>query len=243
MKNDKIDARNLALYLKGGLLQLVQVPDIDLEEDRDLVRLKDIKMKNVVKGKLRIKSFLLRKGIDYDHEKTWSKKFFDWLGTMELSSKDRFTLNRLLNDLNYSIKFVKELEEDIFEVSQSNRYRDIAHVLCGFRGIQTNTAMMIATNIVDFRTFSNPKSLASFVGVTLGFNDSGETKRGLGITKQGNNMLRKAFVNAAQHYMKTGTTGTILRVRRQRLSSNILNVVQRCAKNNGAKVHFVVTGN
>ena len=133
---------------------------------------------------------------------------------MEPSSKVRFTLNRLLNDLNYSIKFVKELEEDIFQVFQSDRYRDIFHVLCGFRGIQTTTAMIIATNIVDFRTFSNSKSLASFVG----------------ITKQGNNMLQKTFVNAVQHYMKTNTTATILRVRRQKLSSRIINVVQRCDK-------------
>lgn len=229
-KNDKIDAKNLANYLKSGVLQKVNVPDIELEEDRDLVRLREAKVKNVIQAKLRIKSFLLRKGIDYDIEKTWSKKFYDWLASVELSLKDRQNLNRLLNDLKYSTKFLSEIESDIFEISESMRYQKLVDILRGFRGIETTTAMNILTHIVDFRTFDNPKYIASFVGVTPGFSNSGESKRSLSITRAGNTLLRKAFVNAAQHYSRAKSMGSSLRQRREKLSSGILDVINRCDK-------------
>jgi len=227
-KSDRIDAKNLAMFLKSGILKTVNVPNVEIEEDRDLVRFRNSKVKHITQAKQRIKAFLLRKGIEYDHEKTWNNKFYDWLGTMELSSNDRANLNRYLGDLHYATKFVDELDQEIEELSNGDRYKDILKILCGFRGINTTTAMIIATNIVDFRTFPHPKNLTSFVGVTPGFDESGESKRGLNITKEGNMLIRQAFINAAQHYSTAITVGGRLREQRQDLPSDIRGIIDRC---------------
>jgi transposase len=227
-KNDKIDARNLAKFYKSGILQPINVPDFDLEQDRDLIRFRATKTKNITQAKQRIKSFLLRRNIHYDHEKTWNIQFFDWLGTMELCLKDRLTLDRYLNDLNYETKLVTELDQEIEDLSKAPRYNNIVKILCGFRGINTTTAMIIATHIIDFRAFSNPNYLASYIGVTPGFENSGETKHTLGITKTGNSLLRKAFINAAQHYSKTKKTGAKLRKQRQDTPASIISIIERC---------------
>lgn len=228
VKTDKIDAKKLAGYFKSGILQPVNVPDMTLEEDRDLVRFRESQVKNMTKAKQQIKGFLLRKNISYDHEKTWNKKFLDWLGTMELRSKDRITLNRYTSHLNYQTKLVEEVGQEITGLSKTDKYKNFVEILCGFRGIDITTAMIIVTHIADFRSFSHPKHLTSYIGVTPGADDSGEKKRGLSITKTGNNLLRKAFVSAAQHYSATDKVGSKLRSQRQDLSSSIRAIIERC---------------
>ncbi|MES0490392.1 MAG: IS110 family transposase [Leptospirales bacterium] len=226
VKTDKIDAQNLALYFKNGLFSPVNVPDEDLEMDKDLVRFRETQVKNTTRVKLQIKSFLLRKGIEYEYE-TWNKSFMDFLGTLELNRKDRATLNMYLGHLNYQSKLVEELTQEISSLSMTDRYNEPVKILCGFRGIQTVTAMTIMTHIPDFRGFSNPKYLASYVGVVAGEHSSGDTRINLGITKHGNSLLRKAFVSAAQHFTRADKTGEKLRKDREKLPANIRAIIDR----------------
>lgn len=242
-KTDAIDARNLARYFKSGLLRPVNVPNINLEEDRDLIRFRESQVKNMTRVKQQIKAFLLRKSIAYAQEKNWSKKFIDWLGTLELSGRDRENLNRYLSHLNYETKLIEEIDQQIASIAASERYKNYTTILCGFRGISTTTAMTIATNIPDFRTFPKPKNLASYIGVTSAMHDSGDNKTtGLGITKAGNYMLRKAFICAAQQYACPDKTGARLRSQREPLPAAIRAIVERCDRRCRKMYYHLVLG-
>ena len=123
VKTDKIDARKLAEYFKNGQLQPVNVPDEDMEIDKDLVRFREIQVKNTTRVKLQIKSFLLRKGIQYENQ-SWTKQFLDFLGTLELNQNDRATLDMYLGHLNYQSKLVEELTQELKNLAMTERYND-----------------------------------------------------------------------------------------------------------------------
>jgi transposase len=226
VKTDKIDARRLAEYFKNGQLSPVTVPDEDLEMDKDLVRFREVQVKNTTRVKLQIKSFLLRKGIQYENQ-SWTKQFLDFLGTLELDRKDRATLDMYLGHLNYQSKLVEELTQELKVISMSERYQEQVRILCAFRGIDVVTAMTIMTHISDFRTFANPQKLSAYAGVVPGEYSSGDSRTSLGITKQGNSLLRKAFVSAAQHFTHADKTGENLRRQRDKLPANIRSIVDR----------------
>jgi transposase len=230
VKTDKIDARKIALYLRSGILNPVNVPDESLEMDRDLIRFRYYQVQNLAKIKCQIKSFLLRKNIKYDEYCTsnnWSQKLINWLETMELAEKDRMILNKYIQHFHYQNKFVDELNQDILELSQTDKYKEQTGILRAFRGIETNTAMVILTHIPDFRSFLNPKYLSSYVGVTQREYSSAENKRQFGITKTGNRLLRNAFISAAQHYSKANKVSYALRLNRKKLHSSISCVIDR----------------
>ena len=62
--------------------------------------------------------------------------------------------------------------------------------------------MIIISEVVDFRRFSNAKELMAYLGLTPSERSSGESERKGKITKCGNVRVRKALVESSWHYMK-----------------------------------------
>jgi len=84
LKDDPTDSRKLARSLRSGDLKAIYIPDPFTIEDRSLVRLRSTLVKDMVKYKVRIKSFLYFYGISYpqEFEKSgthWSRRFMKWL--------------------------------------------------------------------------------------------------------------------------------------------------------------------
>ena len=228
VKTDRMDAIKLAKFSRSGLLTAINVPDARLENDRDLIRLRASQVKELTRIKQQILAFLLRKDIKYPDKPGWSYKFENWLATVEIDNhQDRVMLHRYLNHYNYQKRFVQELTLEIEELSQSENYSEISKILRGFRGVETITAMTILTHVPDFRTFPGPRNFMSFIGLTPGEYSSGESRKGRGITKTGNTLLRKAFISIGQHYSMRDTVGGSLRLRRNHLPAPILALVQR----------------
>lgn len=227
VKTDRIDARKLAIYLRSGLLTPINVPCEERERDRDLVRFRVFQTNELVRIKQAICAFLLRKGVDYSEYKPFTKGFITYISSIELPHDDRIMLNKLLGHYNYQNSFVNELTWDIEQLSQTDRYRKQCAILCSFRGIQILTAMTILTHIPDFRSFPHPSKLMSYIGLTSKENSSGETIMKLGITKQGNGILRKAIIMAAQQYNRAECSGIRMISKRKGLPSTIVNLSQR----------------
>ncbi len=227
VKTDKIDARKLAIYLRSGLLTAINVPDEQQERDRDLIRFRVFQTNELVRIKQAICAFLMRKGIDYSGQQPFTQKFLYLIGTLELSFDDRIMLNRFIGHYNYQNSLVKELTDDIEKLSQTDRYKEQCAIFCGFRGIHTITAMTLLTHIPDFRAFPHPSKLMSFIGLTSKERSSGDTVIKSGITKQGNSILRKALILAAQQYNRTQRTGMSVIRKRKCLSSTIIALVHK----------------
>ena len=84
-KDDPTDSRKLARSLRSGDLKAIYIPDQATLEDRSLIRMRATLVKDMVRFKQRIKSFLYFYGIPYPHEfeksgSHWSKRFIKWLG-------------------------------------------------------------------------------------------------------------------------------------------------------------------
>jgi transposase len=235
----------LAKYFCSGLLTSVNVPDAQLENDRDLIRFRASQVKEQTRIKQQILSFLLRKGIVYPDDPGWTYKFENWLSILEMESQqDRTMLHKYLNHYKYQKKFVQELSSDIEALSKTERYNDMVTILRGFRGIETLTAMIILTHVPDFRAFPGARKFMSFIGVVPGEHSSGDTKSMRGITKTGSNQLRKAFVSIGMHYNKSpDKVSNGLRLRRSKLDSVSLSLVQRADRRCRKKYFSLSTKN
>jgi transposase len=151
----------------------------------------------------------------------------NFIGMLDLPHDDRLMLNRLIGHYHYQHTLVNELADDIEKLSRTDRYRERCAILCAFRGIKILTAMTILTHIPDFRAFPHPSKLMSYIGLTSKEDSSGDTVIRTGITKQGNSILRKAFILAAQHYNRAEHTGRHTIVKREGLPSSIVSLAQR----------------
>jgi len=227
IKTDTIDAKKLAVYLRSGLLTAISVPCEEQERDRDLIRFRVFQTNEFVRIQQAICAFLLRKGIDYSEYSSFTKKFMEFIGTVELPIDDRLMLNRLIGNYNYQNTLLGELTDDIEKLSQTDRYREQCAFLCSFRGIQTLTAMTILTHIPDFRAFPHPSKLMSYIGLTSKENSSGDTVIRTEITKHGNSILRKAIIMATGQYNRAEHTGYRMITKREGLPSAIVSLSQR----------------
>jgi transposase len=227
IKTDKIDAIKLAKYLRSGLLTAINVPDEQQERDRDLIRFRIFQVNELARIKQSICAFLLRKGIHYSESTPFTQNFVNFIGTVELPDDDRTMLNRLIGHYNYQNSLVNELTDDIGKLSQTDRYKEKCAILCGFRGVQTITAMTLLTHIADFRAFPHPSKLMSYIGLTSKEYSSGDKSIKKGITKQGSSILRKAIILSAQQYNRAERTGIHMLMKRKGLSSPIIALVQK----------------
>ena len=87
--------------------------------------------------------------------------------------------------------------------------------------------MTILTHVPDFRAFPHPSKLMSYIGLTSMEYSSGKSINKSGITKQGNYLLRKIMILAAQHYQKADRTGLHMIQKREGLLSSIVSLTQR----------------
>jgi transposase len=68
------------------------------------------------------------------------------------------------------------------------------------RGLDTLSALVLLTEIVDFRRFQRPRQLMAYLGLVPGEASSGDRHRRGGLTKTGNTHARRILVEAAWHY-------------------------------------------
>jgi transposase len=200
VKTDKRDAMKLSRLYRSGDLSFVKVPTEKQESVRTLVRCRGdvVQTRKVLKQK--INHFLLRMG--YSHRgSNWTKAYMAWIEKIHFDDAVlNITLRNYLNQHAFLDMQVKELEQEIEKIAMSNEYVARVKALCAFRGIGVTSAMVIITEVVSFRRFSNPKELMAYLGLVPSEYSSGGTIRKGSITKCGNNYVRKTLVESSWHY-------------------------------------------
>jgi transposase len=84
-----------------------------------------------------------------------------------------------------------------------------------FRGISVHSAMVLATEIVDWRRFERPSPLACYLGLVSREDSSGDRSRLGSITKAGNSHCRHVLVQAAWSYRHRPQTSVDLKRRQE----------------------------
>ena len=98
-------------------------------------------------------------------------------------------------------------------------------------GIQTHTALSLIVETGDFHRFAKGNTYAAYLGMAPGENSSGDKVRRTGISKAGNNHLRKLLIEASQGICK-GRVGYKSRVLRARQAGNTAEVIAYADKGN-----------
>lgn len=200
-KTDRVDSRKLARALSNGYLNGIYVPDREQQEDRSLVRLRTLKVKDQTRIKNRIKNSISNYGILIPEDQVgsyWSKKYIESIREVIPQLKTlNYTVEYLLQSLENERETVLDITREIRKLSESPKYEAKVNKLRNIPGISTLTAMTILTEFGDSKEYHRLDKMVSYVGLTPNESSSGETENKLSITKRGNSFLKHVIIEAA----------------------------------------------
>lgn len=202
-KEDARDSRKLAFTLRSGELKSIYIPSKESEELRSLMRYRKTLVKDIARGKNRIKSNLYFHGIEIPQEhlkdaKYWSNKFTEWLKTVSHTTQYGTSVLQDLIDTNLNLRSkLLKTNRDIRKASQDPKYAFICKLLTSIPGIGVITAMTIISELETMQRFKNLDRLCSYVGLVPTTQSSGEKEKTGKITPRSNTILRNAIIESA----------------------------------------------
>jgi transposase len=201
IKTDRRDAVKLARLLRAGELTPIEVPGLEQEAARDLVRARDDVRKDRMAARHRLGTFLLRHGRHFTEATRWGQKHWRWIrGQRFEQAEAQRAFEHYVAQVDHLDAQQRALDEQIAELAQTDAYRERVARLSCLRGISTLSAMVILTELGDLRRFESPRHLMAYTGLVPSEHSSGETRRRGGITKTGNGFVRRILVEAAWAY-------------------------------------------
>lgn len=203
IKTDRRDARKLASLYRAGLLTSISVPNEDQEAIRDLVRSRESVVRDVRAARHQLIKFLLRRGRIFRETRNWTLKHRAWIRRQIFEhAATQKAFEHYRTHLEYLEERRSELEAEIKAIAEDEPYQSAVGRLMCLRGVKVITAMILISEIYDFRRFASAPAFTAYLGLVPSEYSSGgpgHQKRG-GITKTGNSHVRRALVEAAWHY-------------------------------------------
>ena len=200
IKTDRIDAGYLAQFYASNLLTIVQPPDEEQEQDRDLLRSRQKVMQQRTHLRKHLQAVLRRNGLHYkaqtQYKTHWTKHHYFWLArTIEgLSGSLKVNLEFLLRQLTGLNQLLTEYSQQIEELANTPRYQESVQSLTCYKGIKNIFALTMITEIGDIKRFPHSRKLMSWIGMEIREFSSGGKHNRFGMTKQGNRYLRNGRV-------------------------------------------------
>lgn len=152
--------------LRANYLPEVYIPDEEMLRLRDITRHKSNLTRLRVEIQVKIKGYLLRKGVKYG--KIWNEKALSKL------AEDDPDIKNLINVYWSLREEEKEVMRRIRKIAMNMRK---ANLLMSMPGIGEFSSLMILAEIGDIRRFKSPKQLISYAGLCPGIYQSGSTER------------------------------------------------------------------
>jgi transposase len=236
VKTDRIDAAQLAQFYANDLLTIVQVPELEMERDRDLLRSRQRLMHHREEVRRHLHAALRRNGIHYKaetgHKSHWTKQHHDWLQRTIESQVGSLKVNlrllyQQLQDIDRSLA---EYHQQIEALAQTERYQQPVKALTCYKGIKTVWALTMITEIGDIKRFQHPRQLVSWIGMDIREYSSGGKHNRFGITKHGNRYLRTAFIEANQRGYRSNVVSKEIRLRQAQSPPECVAVATRCLR-------------
>jgi transposase len=201
VKTDRRDAKKLVRLYRAGELVFVQPPSPEHEGLRDLVRCRDDLRRARTAARHRITKQLLRHGHIYRDGKSWTVRHRTWIAAQRMTdSLAQAALEHMLGHLATLDAQIAALDGQLEQVASREPWAQPVTWLCSFRGIATRTALGLLAEIGDFRRFSSPRELMSYLGLTPTEYSSGQQQHRGHITKAGNTHARRLLTEAAWNY-------------------------------------------
>ena len=194
-KSDRVDAEKLARMARAdrNLLHPVKLMDRKRQEALLAIKARDLLVKNRTCTINAIRGFLRSFGID---DAEYSHDTINQLYSM-LPKEIRLNLRGLFTALTAMNHCIKDYDRRIAKIAQE--YPE-TRTLQQIKGVGPLIALTFALVIGDPRRF-NSRGCGSYTGLAPKRDQSGEVDKQLGITKCGNNLLRRLLVQGAQYIM------------------------------------------
>ena len=198
-KSDRLDARKLAELLRLGALRPVHIPSEATRASRALVR----QMRRLVCARTRAKNAVTSVAAEHGFVCPWTDAFGKggrkWLSNLALRPEYRTIVNQELEQIDLLTRQVRLLERDLAAAAETQPLYALARTTPGV-GPQLGAA--IALEFGDMSRFKTAKAAASYSGLIPATFQSGEKRRGGGITREGNSVLRWALVQAVMQLVR-----------------------------------------
>jgi transposase len=169
-KHDKYDASELARLYRSGELTAVRIPSEADERVRDVVRCRETFHREILKSRHYILKFLARRGFVFRDGTNWCTPHLRWLEHLTtehspLASADRLVFREYHALLQFKLQRRDELDREIERLTELPTLAPMVKRLQCFRGIALQGAMVLATEIVNWRRFERPTQLAAYLGL------------------------------------------------------------------------------
>lgn len=194
VKTDKKDAKHLAKLLRGDNLPEAWIPPEDIQRLRDLVRHRRFLGEQTGRLKTKVKHDLLKHGHFLEKNPADSKKGREWARKLQIPEITSCLV--LLEALEGEIDVYQEKLE-----SEARARKDVK-LIATIPGIAEYTALGIFAEVGDFKRFYSPEALASYAGLSIKEDQSGDRQRKGSITKDGNTLLLTLLVEAAHNHAR-----------------------------------------
>lgn len=195
-KNDRLDARWLALLLAKEMLPHSWIPPEDIQRLRDLTRLRQALRHDRTGWAQRLHALLAHEGWPCSRSQLLSSKGRRWLVGLRLDPHARSLVDAHLAVIDAVSGQMGEIERELRLLARGDR-RLVA--LQTIYGVGPIVACHLLAEIGDVRRFRRADQVVRVAGLDPVVLDSAETKRRGKLSKQGSPHLRWALVQAAQH--------------------------------------------
>lgn len=196
VKTDKRDALKIAVHLEAGRLKGIFVPSPQMEDRRELTRLRSTFVQDRNRLATRLKHKAHYHGlIGPEDYKRVSKQWVENLLNCEMSPGLRYTFNSLVKSWIEMNDKIKEIEVLLLE--QASEDVGVETIYRSVHGIGKTAARILANELGDMSQFPSERHLFSYTGLTPSEYSSGEHTRKGHISRQGKPILRSTLVQCA----------------------------------------------
>ena len=226
VKTDRRDALKLAEMLRGQMLTMVTIPDVDREALRDLVRSREDAGEDLLRARNRLSRLLLRHGLQYRESNRWTRAHWQWINAVQIEQANaQEALTNYITVVQSCIERVEALSKLLKTAAEE--HPQVIGRYSALRGVDWLTALTLYSEFGDLRGYRTASSFMSAVGLVPSEDSSGPRHRRGAITKTGNAHARRVLVEAAWHARRQPKVSETLRKRRKNASAEAVRIAEK----------------
>ena len=216
VKTDRRDARRLTRLYRAGELVAIRIPTASEEAVRDLCRARADMVEDLTRARNRLTKFLLRHGHIWRGGSNWSIAHQRWLESQRFDERAlELTYSHYRATLQTRQSALEAASADLLVFFERAPFADTVARLSAYRGVDRLGALTIATEVCDFRRFSQAQHFAGFTGLVPSEYSSGASVARGRLTRAGNAHLRTQLIESAWAYQHRPGVGVTLRRRQE----------------------------
>lgn len=196
VKNDKRDATKMAVQLSVGRLKGIFIPSEEMEDRRELTRLRSTFVKERNRTATRLKHKANYYGlVGPEDESKVSSRWISEIRGKKMNTYLRYVMGVLMEEWESFNRKITEVNKLLKEQAQQDQ--EVEEVYTSVKGIGKTSARVLANELGNMSQFSSEEGLFSYTGLTPSEYSSGEHTRKGHISRQGKSILRSILVQCS----------------------------------------------